>query len=86
MLRNSSGLKFKEINLHSLYVHRCSQGERGCGHLLHPLNFFKKLGHKNAIKHKNRDPPYIFSQPEVPPPLKKNLQKKLKDPPTYLEF
>ncbi len=27
----------------------------------------KKLGHKNATKHRNRGAPYILSQPQEPP-------------------
>jgi hypothetical protein len=38
-----------------------------------PSKDFKKLNHKNAIKHKNRGPPpKYFHNPEYPP------QKKLK--------
>ena len=46
--------------------HRCTRG--GGGHFMYPLSMrIKKFGHKNAIKNKNRRPPQIFSQPQVPP-------------------
>ncbi len=40
--------------------HRCPKGEEG-GTSCSPSKDFKKLDHKNAIKHKNRGPPPIFS-------------------------
>ena len=33
----------------------------------HGGKVFKKLGHKNDVKHKNKRPLWTFSQPRVPP-------------------
>jgi hypothetical protein len=50
-------------------MHTGAVGRGGRGHLMYP---FKKMDHKNAIKHKNRGPPHIFSHnPKYPP--QKNL-------------
>jgi hypothetical protein len=37
------------------------------GNLIYPLKRLQKIGHKNAIKHRNRGAPYILSQPQEPP-------------------
>jgi hypothetical protein len=52
-------------------------GGGGGGHIMYPLKQFKKFGHKNAIKHENRDlhlGRFSHNLKYVP---KKNLQKNL---------
>jgi hypothetical protein len=61
-------------------------GGGGEGHIMNPLKQFKKLGHKNAIKHENR---YLhlgrFSH-NPSTSLKRICKKSYGSPWPYLEF
>jgi hypothetical protein len=68
-------LQFRRLVI--IDAHR-GEGGRGAPHVT-PIKNLEKLPHINAIKH---DPPWIFSQPQVPP--SKEFAKKPHGPPPWI--
>jgi len=78
--RFQDGARGSSCDRWAFVVDAHGRGEEGAPHV--PLIFSKQFGHKNVIKHKNRDPPRFSHNPKYTP--QRICQKLLSI--LYLEF